>query len=898
MSNNGNGYFGKWIEGLFGCAAYLYETNQLNDKKAITMTNEAWNDRRNHTFCFGNDRIVALCSNFGYLQLRHDERCPKFLNDYCPKNHQYGGGFGYLKGKELLNTFYSGQDMRREYGTGYMRKITKNAEAEVEEIMFSPYGDEPLMLKKVVVKNISSSPVDFEWYDYMGAQNYQFTFTHYCAAQLTFNTANVSSFRRRLEKDYQKFASIASNGIRLTRKYKPNLSFARIGQHAAESLFKRFSKRFFSENNNFGFDREPYDNSYYCLSDTVSVMTDAGCFFGKGGANSPDYFSKGTMRYDRPADMFLLHKAFCLNPGEEKVLTFAFVYSRERSDLTTLLNEYRAKNIDQVLLETVQRWKTDRISVDIPGDEWLDRELMWHNAYLRGSMTYSDYFQSHILSQGGHYQYVMGLQGAPRDQLQHALPFIYSEPYIAREHILFSLREMSSTGELPYATHGYGMMFAAVMVPSDLQLMLLNFVAEYVLATRDYAFLSTKYTSKKDGNSTERTVLEGVMLAYRYIQNEIGKGAHGLIRMRTGDWNDQAVYGRVPFSRTKYAQKHSESMLNSAIAIYAFKIFGEMLKAIGRDDDAAQSLQWSADIKEAVAAQWNGRWFKRAFMGEKLGWLGDDLLWLEPQPWAIIGEALESSDADTLAQNIRALLDNPNGASLISYDKDKTENSKGLDTGTLENGGIWPAINGYLVWALAKINGSYAYDEWLKNSRYAQAEEYPEIWYGIWSGPDSVNASYAKYPGRTQNSKNPYTGKREKIFKLTVGVDWEDFPVLNLHAHTWQQYTIFKLLGAEFSADSIIIAPKIPKTSYAVSSPLLCVKRDGRRYHIQYKPSSADNLKLVFCCDNEPQSVTNNGSAIPYSASSGKTVIQLPSNEPINITIECAESAIISYDLQ
>lgn len=884
MSNNGNGYFGKWIKGINGVTAYLYEIDQTKDVKAVTMTNKAWNDRRNHSFCFGNDRIVALCSNFGYLQLRHDERCPKFLNDYNPSKHQYGGGFGYLKGNLLMSTYYSGQTMRREYGAGYMRKVTENGEAQVEETMFAPYGDDPVMLKKVTIKNLSDKVINFEWYDYMGADNYQLTFTHYCAAQLTFNTANVSRARRCLEKDFLRLPSIDAYGMTLRRKYRPKPNLARIGQSAAQALFRKFASRFFTEKNNSGFDRVPYDNTYYCLNNTVSVLTDAESFFGKGGVENPDYFRHGKMGYSKPFGMYMLKNEFCLRPKEEKTLIFAYCYTKDRGALTELIGKYKTADIDNLLYDTLNRWKTDRVAVDIPGKEWLDRELMWHNAYLRGSMTYSDYFESHILSQGGHYQYLMGLQGAPRDQLQHALPFIYTEPYIAREHILFTLREMSDTGELPYATHGYGMMFAAVMVPSDLQLMLLNFVAEYVLATRDYAFLNSVYTNKKDGGKKERTVLEGVMLAYKYIQNVIGKGEHGLIRMRTGDWNDQAVYGRVPFTKTRYAQKHSESMLNSAIAIYAFRSFSEMLEAIGEKEEARISLKWSDDIKAAVKAQWNGKWFKRAFMGEKLGWLGDDLLWLEPQPWAVIGGAADSEASEILAKNITDMLNNPNGASLISYDRDKTENSKGLDAGTLENGGIWPAINGYLVWALAKIDGNAAYSEWLKNSRYAQAENYPDIWYGIWSGPDSVNASYAKYPGRTQNSKNPYTGKREKYFKLTVGMDWEDFPALNLHAHTWQQYTIFKLLGVEFTSDALIVAPNLPEERYSVTSHLLSVKRDGNRFELSYRPISKGKIKIILRNIYSPLEVLCNGEKIEYKTDGNDIIIHLDT-QPMQIVI-------------
>jgi hypothetical protein len=44
------------------------------------------------------------------------------------------------------------------------------------------------------------------------------------------------------------------------------------------------------------------------------------------------------------------------------------------------------------------------------------------------------------------------------------------------------------------------------------------------------------------------------------------------------------------------------------------------------------------------------------------------------------------------------------------------------------NGGVWPSINGTLVWALARVDGDMAWDEWVKNSLAAHAEAYPEVW--------------------------------------------------------------------------------------------------------------------------------------------------------------------------
>ena len=40
--------------------------------------------------------MVAVASNFGYVQVRQDEGSPKFLNDHAPELNRYGAGIGYL----------------------------------------------------------------------------------------------------------------------------------------------------------------------------------------------------------------------------------------------------------------------------------------------------------------------------------------------------------------------------------------------------------------------------------------------------------------------------------------------------------------------------------------------------------------------------------------------------------------------------------------------------------------------------------------------------------------------------------------------------------------------------------------------------------------------------------
>ena len=78
----------------------------------------------------------------------------------------------------------------------------------------------------------------------------------------------------------------------------------------------------------------------------------------------------------------------------------------------------------------------------------MDRELLWHGYYLRSSLTYDDFFRAHILSQGHVYQYLIGFQGAARDPLQHALPFVYTRPEVVREVLRYTLQEVAPDGAL------------------------------------------------------------------------------------------------------------------------------------------------------------------------------------------------------------------------------------------------------------------------------------------------------------------------------------------------------------------------------------------------------------------------------------------------------------------
>jgi hypothetical protein len=154
---------------------------------------------------------------------------------------------------------------------------------------------------------------------------------------------------------------------------------------------------------------------------------------------------------------------------------------------------------------------------------------------------------------------------------------------------------------------------------------------------------------------------------------------------------------------------------------------------------------------------------------------------------------------------------------------------------------VWPSINGTLIWALALESGARAWDEWKKNSLAMHAEKYPEIWYGIWSGPDTYNSALSKYPGQTmfaEDSPDDHSPLKE------WGMSWTDFPVMNLHPHAWPLYSSAKLLGLEFHEKGISFQPTLPLAEYEFTSPLLGFKRTMEGYSGWYAPSMAGKWEI------------------------------------------------------
>jgi hypothetical protein len=841
----GSGYFGQWIQDEFGLPAFHYTCDQRKDPKAVTEVNAGILTPTEHIHQVGNDRLVAIASNYGHVRVRQDEGAPKFLNDYAPERGCFGGGFGYLTdGAAALSTFYPGNADRfdRVFGIGYFRKKVYGHGYAIDQIIFAPFGDDPVMVSQVTIANGGSAEANLRWIEYWGCQVYQFSFR---AFMELFAGKNMHELRRDFGAQFgHHFRALAGgSGLLETKEFlgrdpAEERQFQGMVAHLQKSpsVFLTPPDPKAPKEADFD-DLNPPATFLVSLDAPASGMTTNGkAFFGSVGSDHPaglDRVLDGDLGQTGPESALLLERKLSLKPGESRTLSFLYGYVAPSTDLDSLITKYR-QGASSALRVSSDQWTRHGLRFSTPEEPWVEREVAWNHYYLRSGFTYDDFFKQHIVSQASIYQYVMGFQGAARDPLQHALPLLFSHPDLVREVLRYTLSGVRPDGSIPYGIVGHGMPMPTTSDnSSDMPMWLIWAVSEYVLATRDVRFLDSEVGTVYGESAGRDSVRNLLARCYRHLTDDVGTGEHGLMRMLQDDWNDALVNAWTTQAEAKEVVEKGESVLNSAMAAYVFDYYAHMLTYAGGDQRLTLPIwQKVEEHRRAVRAQWTGEWFRRAWLGPTDGWLGENCMWIEPQPWAIIGGSANLEQTRTLVDNIDQKLRqvSPIGAIQLSEGPDQVQRGAWKsEPGTQVAGGVWPSLNQTLIWALAGIDGAMAWDEWKKNSLARHGEVYPEIWYGTWSGPDVLNSALSKHPGATTGGE-PF--------------GWTDFPVLNMHTHACPLFALSKLIGLEFTEAGVQLAPKVPLTSFRFESPLLGVIKSAQGYQGWYNPASLNTYSI------------------------------------------------------
>ncbi|SDJ48633.1 GH36-type glycosyl hydrolase domain-containing protein [Streptomyces indicus] len=426
------------------------------------------------------------------------------------------------------------------------------------------------------------------------------------------------------------------------------------------------------------------------------------------------------------------------------------------------------------------------------------REVPWHAALLTGGACADGVLGGHTLDQGSAYSYRHGFNGAARDPLQHALPLVYTEPDLALSVLRNTCAWAGPDGELPYALDNRKQPRTDLFRPSDQNLWTLWLAAEYAAATGDLAAFDEPAPFHPVHRAPEVPLKEHLRGQFRYFRDVIGTGEHGHVRIRNADWNDLALDEAAGVDRQTMIER-GESVLNSAMAAWVLPVYAGLADRLGDAETAAEARTFAEELRQRVAGEWTGRWFRRA-LGPGGAQVGADDLWLEVQPWAILCGAASDGQARELLATIDALLrrDAPLGARL--HWPPRTDGM----------GGHWYAVNATLVWAAARIDPALAWDEWRRMSLAAHTEAYPDVWEGTLSGPDAYLPPESERPGRTWVLPD-------------LGVAMQAWPVGNLHSHSQPLLAYLRLLGVGPTAHGRLAAG----AGAAFRSRTLTVRPDG-----------------------------------------------------------------------
>ena len=450
-----------------------------------------------------------------------------------------------------------------------------------------------------------------------------------------------------------------------------------------------------------------------------------------------------------------------LSPGERQEFVFlaGFSYAGEKGIATCI----QAMNAPE---DEAGAWKCVLPDFSREPNETLRWEMIWNAYVLECMATYHQYFDETFLPQGSVYAYRHGWNTSPRDHLQHLLPEIRLNPPLAKSCLLFVMKHMCQEGRIIRQDAGYACEDQDMYRESDSQLYLFMAVGEYLKETGDYDFLNEEIPFYPVECGMTQTVGDALFRAFVYLRDAVRCGQHGLIMTRISDWSDSFFH---PYS-SKLCGTLAESHMDTAMALAVLPGFiGEMEKANHPD--------WTEWLNEMRA--WRDKLY-RAFLADlgdrdyaPIGYigsdgsgacLGEDRICLEAQIWILHIPDFPLERKKKLLAIIWDKLIAPEKLGARNCEKPFWSQFEGIG----EDGGIWFALQGILLTALARLDRE-AGQELLARLTFRHFTAcYPDYWVGQWTAPDTLVSTLSRHEG--------------------LYWSWTDYPFVPFcaHPHAWK----------------------------------------------------------------------------------------------------------------
>ncbi|MDP9176783.1 MAG: carbohydrate-binding protein [Gemmatimonadota bacterium] len=388
--------------------------------------------------------------------------------------------------------------------------------------------------------------------------------------------------------------------------------------------------------------------AFNTVSEPITTYTAARReFLGRNGTHSaPAALSRDGMTKDTGDTIdpcSALQMRLELAPGETHQVVMLLGACAGENEARRLAAKYRAPEIAVAALdEAAQAWRNrlDIISVKTPDPRF---DLILNDWALYQALS------SRMWARLGLYQW-SGAYGF-RDQLQDVMAFVYSEPELAREHILRSASRQFEEGDVQHWWHPQSGRGIRTRFSDDL-VWLPYVVNHYVSLSGETSVFDEKvpYLKMRQLNSDEAELYDLPEISgmveplydhcVRALRRACTIGEHGLPLIGSGDWNDGM--NRVGIDG------RGESVWLAWFLIATLRKFAEHAEARGDQAVSAELVRLAADYSEAVErAGWDGAWYRRAYFddGSPLGSSESDDCKIDSiaQSWSVISRAGESA---------------------------------------------------------------------------------------------------------------------------------------------------------------------------------------------------------------------------------------------------------------
>ncbi|MGX5915205.1 GH36-type glycosyl hydrolase domain-containing protein [Aliidiomarina sp. Khilg15.8] len=403
-----------------------------------------------------------------------------------------------------------------------------------------------------------------------------------------------------------------------------------------------------------------------------------------------------------------LQQPITLAPGESADVVFLLGQGASATETAKLLDTYRHCDIDELLDQIKQHWRTtlDAVQVKTP-----DRAM---NIMLNGWLIYQT-LACRLWARSAFYQ-ASGAYGF-RDQLQDSMALVFASPGETRAHILRAAAHQFIEGDvqhwwLPHSDFGVRTRI------SDDRVWLVYATARYIQSSGDSNILHEQVPFLKGPTLTDEeheSVFKPDKFAEtaslfehcaRALDQSIElRGELGLPLMGTGDWNDG-------MNRVGSGGK-GESVWLGWLLLRTINLFAPQAEHLDREKTQSW-LSFAQTLRTTIEdVSWDGEWYRRATYDDG-SWLGS---WQSKecridsiaQSWAVLSRESDPARAQHAMSSLnKQLISERNGQILLftppfDYGGKHPGYIQGYPPGLRENGGQYSHAAMWVVEAYAQL---------------------------------------------------------------------------------------------------------------------------------------------------------------------------------------------------